>query len=98
MIKTLYLSYDGLTDPLGQSQILPYIIQMSSKYKFTIITLEKRELVKSKIDTSTTKSLKIKKIKRIFYLLFPLFTFSSNVHPSVGMEYRFSSYSSYHTN
>jgi len=63
--EIFYLSYDGLLEPLGQSQILPYIIQMSSKYKFTIITLEKRELVKSKIDTSTTKSLKIKKIKWI---------------------------------
>jgi len=23
--RILYLSYDGLTDPLGQSQILPYL-------------------------------------------------------------------------
>jgi len=23
--RVLYLSYDGLTDPLGQSQILPYV-------------------------------------------------------------------------
>ena len=24
--QVLYLSYDGMTDPLGQSQVLPYII------------------------------------------------------------------------
>src|SRR5687768_13024004 len=40
----LYLSYDGLTDPLGQSQILPYLIALSKKgYILTIISAEKRE-------------------------------------------------------
>jgi len=40
----LYLSYDGLTDPLGQSQVLPYIIGLSQKgYRFTIISFEKQE-------------------------------------------------------
>jgi glycosyltransferase involved in cell wall biosynthesis len=39
----IYLSYDGLTDPLGQSQILPYIygLNKSSRLKFTIISFEK---------------------------------------------------------
>ena len=38
----LYISYDGLTDPLGQSQILPYIIGLSKAgYSFTIISAEK---------------------------------------------------------
>ncbi|MBI1768764.1 MAG: glycosyltransferase [Bacteroidetes bacterium] len=37
-----YLSYDGLTDPLGQSQILPYILGLEVKgYSFTIISFEK---------------------------------------------------------
>jgi len=41
----LYISYDGLTDPLGQSQILPYIIGLSKKgYNFTIISAEKQEV------------------------------------------------------
>ncbi|QHT70558.1 glycosyltransferase family 4 protein [Rhodocytophaga rosea] len=40
----LYLSYDGLTDPLGQSQILPYLIGLSQKgYYVSIISAEKRE-------------------------------------------------------
>jgi len=40
--KILYLSYDGLTDPLGQSQILPYLIGLSSKgFRFVIVTFEK---------------------------------------------------------
>ncbi len=38
----LYLSYDGLTDPLGQSQILPYLAGLSEAgYTITIISFEK---------------------------------------------------------
>jgi glycosyltransferase involved in cell wall biosynthesis len=40
----LYLSYDGLTDPLGQSQILPYLAGLSEAgYSITIISFEKPE-------------------------------------------------------
>lgn len=40
--KVLYLSYDGMTDPLGQSQILPYIIGLSKQgFDFTLISAEK---------------------------------------------------------
>jgi glycosyltransferase involved in cell wall biosynthesis len=42
--KVLYLSYDGLTDPLGQSQVLPYIIGLRKKgFGFTVISFEKPE-------------------------------------------------------
>jgi glycosyltransferase involved in cell wall biosynthesis len=42
--KVLYLTHDGLTDPLGQSQILPYVIGLSKKgLSFTIISFEKKE-------------------------------------------------------
>lgn len=45
----LYLSYDGLTDPLGQSQILPYLTGLSQKgYNFTIISAEKKENLEQK--------------------------------------------------
>lgn len=38
----LYISYDGMTDPLGQSQVLPYVIGLSQKgYRFTILSFEK---------------------------------------------------------
>lgn len=43
MIQSLYLTYDGLTDPLGQSQILPYLKGLSkSGYSITIISFEKK--------------------------------------------------------
>ena len=46
MIKKhiLYISYDGMTDPLGQSQVLPYLIENSkSGYQFSLISFEKKE-------------------------------------------------------
>jgi len=43
--QILYLSYDGMTDPLGQSQVLPYLKGLSQKggYRFTILSFEKKE-------------------------------------------------------
>jgi glycosyltransferase involved in cell wall biosynthesis len=42
--QILYLSYDGITDPLGQSQVLPYIVGLSKEeYLFTLVSFEKKE-------------------------------------------------------
>lgn len=42
--KVLYITYDGLTDPLGQSQILPYLKGLSQYgYRFTILSFEKKD-------------------------------------------------------
>ena len=42
--KALYLSYDGLTDPLGQAQILPYLLGLENQgMGFVIISFEKKE-------------------------------------------------------
>ena len=51
-IKALYISYDGLTDPLGQSQVLPYIEGLSSKgIQFHIISFEKKDRFKKLKET-----------------------------------------------
>ncbi len=42
----LYLTTDGLTDPLGQSQILPYLKLLAQYYKITIISFEKPSRLK----------------------------------------------------
>jgi len=40
----LYISYDGMTDPLGQSQVLPYIIGLTKEgYQFSLISFEKTD-------------------------------------------------------
>lgn len=42
--KILYISYDGMTDPLGQSQIIPYLQGLNRYgYQFTILSFEKKE-------------------------------------------------------
>jgi glycosyltransferase involved in cell wall biosynthesis len=42
--QVLYISYDGMTDSLGQSQVIPYLKGLSKKgYQFTIISCEKKE-------------------------------------------------------
>jgi glycosyltransferase involved in cell wall biosynthesis len=39
-----YISYDGMTDALGQSQVIPYLIGLTQYgYTFTIISCEKKE-------------------------------------------------------
>lgn len=41
--EILYITYDGLTDPLGQSQILPYLKGLSAAgYNFTVLSFEKK--------------------------------------------------------
>ncbi|WP_339787961.1 glycosyltransferase [uncultured Imperialibacter sp.] len=46
--KILYVTYDGLTDPLGQSQVLPYLLALSrSGTEFHILSFEKKEHYKS---------------------------------------------------
>lgn len=39
--KVLYLSYTGLLEPLGRSQILAYLSRLSDEYQFTVVSFEK---------------------------------------------------------
>jgi glycosyltransferase involved in cell wall biosynthesis len=42
-MKILFLTYDGLSDPLGQSQVLTYMIGLANKgYDITILSTEKK--------------------------------------------------------
>lgn len=42
--KVLYLSYDGMLEPLGQSQVLPYLRGLGEKgWRFTLVSFEKAE-------------------------------------------------------
>ena len=45
--KILYISYDGMTDPLGQSQVLPYLIGLSKAgYNLHLLSCEKADAYK----------------------------------------------------
>ena len=48
-IRVLYLSYDGMTDPLGQSQVLAYLKPMSEQgVTFDLISFDKPHLFDAK--------------------------------------------------
>ena len=43
MKTVLYISYDGMTDPLGQSQVIPYLTGLAKRgHHITILSCEKR--------------------------------------------------------
>ena len=40
--RILFISYDGMTDPLGQSQVIPYLVGLTKfGYTFTILSCDK---------------------------------------------------------
>lgn len=42
--RVLYITYDGLTDPLGRSQVLPYLAGLAERgHRITILSCEKPE-------------------------------------------------------
>ena len=42
--SVLFISYDGMTDPLGQSQVIPYLAGLTKEgYVFTILSCDKPE-------------------------------------------------------
>jgi len=47
--KILFISYDGMTDNLGQSQVIPYMIGLANLgYNIAILSAEKQEIFQSK--------------------------------------------------
>jgi glycosyltransferase involved in cell wall biosynthesis len=43
--KILFISYDGMTDPLGQSQVIPYLQGLSKKdFRFFLLSCEKQQV------------------------------------------------------
>lgn len=47
MIKSLYISYNAITEPIVQSQVIPYLRGLSKKgIKFYLLTFEKKKMEK----------------------------------------------------
>jgi len=53
--ETLYLSYTGLLEPLGRSQVLAYLSRLSKTYSITLVTFEKRDDFGNKIEVDLLK-------------------------------------------
>lgn len=66
-MNVLYISYDGILDPVGQSQIIPYLSRLINKgASITLISFEKKDKWKLKNAISTQNNLMSKsKIKWI---------------------------------
>lgn len=41
-VRILYISYDGLMEPLGQSQVLQYLKKLATNHAITLVTFEKK--------------------------------------------------------
>jgi glycosyltransferase involved in cell wall biosynthesis len=39
--RVFYVSYDGIEEPLGSSQVLPYLRRLASEYAITLVSFEK---------------------------------------------------------
>lgn len=46
MARVLYISYTGLLDPLGASQVLQYVLGLSAKHQISLLTFEKPDALK----------------------------------------------------
>ena len=62
----LYITYNGILEPLGQSQILPYIFSLSEKYNYFIYSFENSENINTKLYFQIKKELDDKNIVWFF--------------------------------
>jgi glycosyltransferase involved in cell wall biosynthesis len=54
--RVLYLSYTGLLEPLGRSQVLSYLVRLSDEYRFTLVTFEKQDDLADRDAVATLRS------------------------------------------
>ena len=89
--KIVFLSYDGITDPLGQSQILPYLFGVASKnnYKITIVSFEKiknhlqnKDVILNKLNKNNVEwiPLRYTKYPPIFSTLWDVYKLSKSIN------------------
>ena len=94
MINTLYLSYDGLTDPLGQSQVLPYIIGLKKNIKcsITIISFEKennfkinKKIIENILKVNSISWIPLKYTKRppVFSTIWDIYKLKNTIKPLI---------------
>ena len=46
--KLLYITYDGLTDQLANSQILPYLNILNKYFEVAVLSCEKKKYLQNK--------------------------------------------------
>ncbi len=61
--KILYISYDGILDPIGESQILSYLEKLCKDFDFYLITFEKKNKLKTNVHREIKARVKQSDIK-----------------------------------
>ena len=97
--RVLFISYDGMTDPLGQSQVIPYLLGLSKVgYEFYLLSCEKehvfeknRPLVESMLLGSGIHWIPLKYTKRPPVLstvidILKLRRAAARIHKEVGLS------------
>jgi len=60
--NVLYITHDGLLDPLGQSQILPYLYGLSDNFNISVLSFEKKDKLNTEEHVKLKKKLNEKNI------------------------------------
>lgn len=72
-MNILYVSYDGVLEPLGQSQVLAYLVKLARAHKIILISFEKtedwlqvdsREAIRARVTTAGIKWIPLRYHKR----------------------------------
>ena len=83
----LYLTYDGLNDPLGQSQILPYLEGLGEMgYEITVISFEKREKFKAQGSKLKVIPLKYHKSPPVISTLYDIYLLKKVVKKALRLS------------
>lgn len=92
--KVTYFSYDGILEPLGNSQVLNYMIALSKEYEITIFTFEKESDLCNKSRLNYINS--ICEQNGIIWkkATFKQGSFIRNLNPLIYIFFIFSNYSS----
>ena len=48
MKRVLYITYDGILEPLGESQVLNYLESLSGNHQIHLLSFEKKEDIKKR--------------------------------------------------
>jgi glycosyltransferase involved in cell wall biosynthesis len=92
----LYLTYDGLKDPLGQSQVLPYLEGLAAKgFNITVISFEKSQSPNTKTATHQDRAnsrlrfveLKYHKSPPVLSSLYDIYVLKKAVRKVLAMQH-----------
>ena len=71
MKKTLFLTFDGILEPLGYTQVLAYLIHLSKENNISLLSIEKRKDFEQKIYLKKLKKILLKNNIYWDYLIYP---------------------------